>query len=285
MLRTTDAAMTKRISQNRTLLLPNGYEVAYQSKAELEYFYRDIFEHRVYLRHGIMLRDGDCVVDVGANIGLFTLFVHTLGYELTSLSFEPAPRIFELLRVNLSRYAPRARLFNCGIAAEERFGRFTFYPNSPGMSSFHAGLEEEKETLRAIMQNQRAQGMPGMDAILRYADDLLDERFRSETLSCPLRPLSKVLREERVERVDLLKVDVQKSELEVLLGIDRDDWRRIHQIVLEVHDLDGALDRVRSLLDEHGFAVVVEQEALYVGSKLYNVYGRRSASEIGRAHV
>ncbi|MBV9774301.1 MAG: FkbM family methyltransferase [Gemmatimonadetes bacterium] len=261
--------------RGRTIVLPNEYEIVYQSRAEARYFYHDIFEKRVYLRHGFTLGDGDCVFDVGANIGLFTLFVHSLGYDVASYSFEPAPRVYEILRANASRYAPRARLFNYGISDRVAEAEFTFYPNSPGMSTFHPRLEDERETLLAIMENQLREGMEGMEGVMRHADDLLEERFRSETFRCTLRPLSQVIYEHRVERIDLLKVDCQKSELQVLDGIEPADWPKVRQVVLEVHDLDGALDRVTALLDRHGFEVVAEQDEMYVGSHLYNLYARR----------
>jgi FkbM family methyltransferase len=261
--------------RHRTLQVPNGYELVYQSKAEAGYFYRDIFEKHVYLRNGFTLADGDCVFDVGGNIGLFTLFVHSLGLEVSSYTFEPAPRVFEILRVNAARYAPRAKLFNFGIADRETEAEFTFYPNSPGMSTFHPRLEDERETLLAIMENQLQHGMSGMDRVMRHADDLLEERFRAETFRCRLRPLSEVIYEQRVERIDLLKVDVQKCEMQVLDGIDAADWPRIRQVVLEVHDLDGALDRVTGMLEGHGFRVTAEQDDLYVGSHLYNLYAQR----------
>lgn len=261
--------------QGRTIRLPNEYEIVYQSKAEARYFYHDIFEKRVYLRHGFTLGDGDCVFDVGGNIGLFTLFVHSLGHRVDSFTFEPAPRVFEILRVNASRYAPRARVFNYGISDRAAEAEFTFYPNSPGMSTFHPRLEDERETLLAIMENQLREGMDGMERVMRHADDLLEERFRAETFRCTLRPLSQVIYEHRVERIDLLKVDCQKSEMQVLDGIEPADWPRVRQVVLEVHDLDGALDRVTGLLDRHGFDVVAEQDDMYVGSHLYNLYARR----------
>src|SRR6266480_808865 len=74
--------------------LPNGLEIAYQTKAELTHFYEDIFEKQVYLRHGISLSEGECVFDVGANIGLFTLFCHRKVNHLRIYALEPAPPLF-----------------------------------------------------------------------------------------------------------------------------------------------------------------------------------------------
>lgn len=52
--------------------------------------------------------------------------------------------------------------------------------------------------------------------------------------------------------VDLLKVDVERAELAVLRGVDAADWPRIRQVSMEVHDVDGQLERVLDLLRTQG---------------------------------
>jgi phthiocerol/phenolphthiocerol synthesis type-I polyketide synthase E len=44
------------------------------------------------------------------------------------------------------------------------------------------------------------------------------------------------MREHGVDSVDLVKVDVEGSEMEVLEGIADEDWPRLRQPVIEVHD-------------------------------------------------
>ncbi|MDB4950668.1 MAG: methyltransferase FkbM family, partial [Gemmatimonadetes bacterium] len=252
--------------------LPNGMTVVPQSRVEAEHFYDDLFEKRIYLRHGVTLEPGDCVFDVGGNIGMFTLFAHRHAPGARIYTFEPAPPLFRRLRANLALNGAAARAFNFGIAGAEGTARFTFYPNSSGMSSFHADAGEERDVLRAMMDRQHRDGMEGMADLLEYADELLDERFRAVEMECRLRPLSAVIREQGVERIDLLKVDVQKAELEVLRGIDDGDWPRIRQVVMEVHDLDGRLDTVTRLLEARGFRVAVEQDEAVEGSILHNLF-------------
>ena len=104
---------------------------------------------------------------------------------------------------------------------------------------------------------------------------MLDQRLRAETWSCPLLTLSEVMREHGVERIDLLKVDVEKSEADVLAGIAEADWPKVRQAVVEVHDLGDRLDRLVSLFGEHGFRVELEQEERYRGSDRYNLYALR----------
>jgi FkbM family methyltransferase len=265
----------------RVHVWPNGLRIVAQGRTEAEHFYEDIFEKEIYRRHGIELRDGACVFDVGANIGSFTLYVHQSCPGARIYSFEPAPPLFEKLRLNTALNGVDARLFNVGLSDREGTAELTFYPHSSGMSSFHADKDQEKEVLRLHMQREREAGLEGVAELMGFAEDLLEARFRSETFECRLRTLSGVLDEQGVERIDLLKIDVQKAELAVLQGIRDEHWPRIGQVVLEVHDLDGRLGRIVSLLVQRGFRVTVEQDDILRGSMLYNLFAVREGAGAG----
>jgi len=264
-------------SELRRATLPNGMSVAYQTKAELDQFYGDIFEKQVYTSHGIVLADGDTVFDVGANIGLFTVFVDHRVRGARVLAFEPAPPLFEILAANTLWCRGEVLLFDCGLGDREGAAELTFYPATSGMSTFHADPGEEREALRALFHNQAAAGAPGFEEVLRSEARLLDQRLRAETYTRPVRTLSGVVAEVGVERIDLLKIDVEKSEAEVLAGIAERDWPKVRQIVAEVHDLGGRPAAIAADLGSRGFAVTVEQEALYRGTDRYNLYARREA--------
>lgn len=265
-----------RVSIQRRYKLPNNLEIVYQTKAEADYFYEDIFQNRVYLKHGITLRDRAIIFDVGANIGMFSLFAAQNCNNPTIYCFEPAPPLFEILRLNTTFYKVNAKLFNFGISNETKTATFTFYPNSSGMSSFYADKEEEKEVLKAIMVNQLQQGMAGMEQVMEHADELLEERFKAQPFTCQLKTLSEAIGEHNIHRIDLLKIDVQKSELDVLQGIKENDWQKIQQIVIEVHDVEGRLEQITNLLKNQGYRVVSEQEELYEGSNIHNIYAIRN---------
>lgn len=91
-----------------------------------------------------------------------------------------------------------------------------------------------------------------------------------------MRTLSSVLREEGIGRVDLLKLDVEKSELDVLNGIEEADWPKIFQVVAEVHDIDDRLEKVRGLLCSHDFSrISIKQEPILEALNIYNIYALR----------
>jgi FkbM family methyltransferase len=256
--------------------LPNNMVIRHLNKAETDHFYKDIFEDNVYYKHGIKINKGDIVFDVGANIGLFTLFAHDKCKDATIYSFEPAPPLFEILKTNVSSFGVKNTLFNCGLSNKPGETSFVFYPRTAGMSSFYADKKEEMDVLTAIMKNQQRLGMEGMDQVLEYAGDLLVERFKEKEYVCQLRRLSDIIKEYKIDSISLLKIDVQKSELDVIEGIDGEDWNRIKQVVIEAHDIDGRVDHIRSILSDKGYKVYVEQDELYKGSIIFNIYGIRN---------
>ncbi|WP_394821758.1 FkbM family methyltransferase [Pendulispora albinea] len=255
--------------------LPNGLRVAHQNEAETLHFYDDIFEHRSYVKHGIRIPDGGCVLDVGGNIGLFTVFAHGEAKDVRIFTFEPAPPLVQIIRRNVQQHGIRATVFDFGLSNRERSAPFTFYPHSAGMSSFHPDDAEERRNLKAIMDNQRKGGDAKAGEIGAHEAELLDVRFATVTFDAKLRRLSDVLREHAIERVDLMKVDVQKSELEVIEGIEEADWPKFSQIVLEAHDENGRVGALTERFERHGFTVIAEQDALYAGTNIYNIYAIR----------
>ena len=60
--------------------------------------------------------------------------------------------------------------------------------------------------------------------------------------------------------IALLKIDVEGDEEQVLHGLSASRWRTVQQVVIEVHDVDGRLERVCTLLRSHGFRVEATQQ-------------------------
>ena len=255
--------------------LPNNMAVVHQNKHETDFFYQQLFIDQTNFKHGISLADNACVFDVGANIGLFTLFVQQVCKNARVYAFEPIPAVFESLTINTSLYCNHVELFQCGLAEQAKDIEFTFYPNSTSQSGRYGDETDEREVLRSIIANTKQANGDSAQPVSQYLDELVETRVNSEKVVCHLRTLSEIIKEERIERIDLLKIDVEKSEADVLAGIADNDWHRIQQIVIEAHDIDGQLDRLIDLLQRHGYSVIAEQDHYLKGSNLYNVYATR----------
>src|SRR5207237_553543 len=108
------------IDGRRRYGLPNGMAVVQQNHNETDYQYREIFTQEGYLRHGVALREDMIVFDVGANIGMFTLFVGRRCPRARIYAFEPIAEICQSLRLNAELYGSRVEVFDHGLAATER---------------------------------------------------------------------------------------------------------------------------------------------------------------------
>jgi len=272
-----DSLKTQLFGQRLRYRLPNHIEIAHLNQYETEYLYQEIFVDRVYLRHGIVLNEDDCIIDVGANIGLFTLFAQQKSPKGTIYAFEPAPHAFDKLQINAKLYCPNTHLFNCGLGGERREETFTFYPRSSVFSSFAADAEQDEKAIRSVIINmlQRDHSLDE-ESLEKLADEFIKDRLKEETYQVQLRTLSEIIEEYKIKKIDLLKLDAEKSELAILQGINNHHWSLIKQIVMEVHDQEGStLKQVLRLLEDKGFRFVVDEESMLHGSGLFNIYATR----------
>ena len=263
-------------------LLPNGLEVAHLNRHETDYLYQEIFEDHCYLRQGIRLPSNATVIDVGANIGLFSVFIRSRFPQATVFCFEPNPVAFRVLSANCEAYGPRLHPFNVGVSDQRAVARLGVYEKSSVFSSFHANAEEDRHSVEAVVRNVvRSELGATAESIDEYVRDLMTDRLKVQTFECRVVSVSDIIRENALKRVNLLKVDAEKCELEVLRGIEDTHWPLIDQIVIEVHDRTrNTLETVCEILTKRGFGCAVEEEAMLAGSGLCHVYAVRKEGRI-----
>jgi FkbM family methyltransferase len=237
--------------------LPNGTVTRGLNGHETAFIASEVFEEDAYLASALCARDA-VVVDVGANIGLFTMRVAGDGTAARVLAVEPVNALCDVLAANLSLHGltDRVTLDRVALGASEGRAELRFSPFLAALSSCHA---DEREVLCRRASTVVKLRLP---AVARQAGIDLDQasawvsaQLRDELIPVPVRPLSALLRDHGVDRVDLLKIDVEGSELLVLEGIERRDWRQIDRVAVEVQDVDGRLEAVQQLLGSNGMAV------------------------------
>lgn len=229
--------------------------------SEVSFIYKEVFEDRTYLRHGIKLSDSSRIVDAGANVGIFTTFVKQQFPGAQVLALEPIPPIYEALQRNLEAHGIQgvdARRMAVGQRNEQV--HFTFYPAIPGNSTRYPEQKKvgQELTVGHIGQAEVDRVMTGVE------------------VEAQVDRLSTVLGDWAPgEQIDLLKIDVEGAELDVMQGLDDEDWLRVQQTVIEVQDLDGRLDAITELLDGKGFSVIVERAEMPEEYRYYMVYATR----------
>ena len=257
------------MSAYASFCLPNGLTVFGLNLNDTLTVYHDIFDDDCYRLHGVTIKDGDCVLDVGANTGLFILFLNQIGADVRVFSFEPAPATFQVLRQNVQLHNKLpVQLFNVGLSRENGRAAFTYYPRFSNASTLYP--DESKEGALRGRQYIIDQ-IPTLSWPLRslcrllpgpikqlIAEQIRRYYLKKETVTCELWNLSSFLRKHNIGRVDLLKLDAEQSEEPILAGIADEDWPKIRQTVIEVHGGVSATTQMVDLLTRRGFRTVVD---------------------------
>jgi FkbM family methyltransferase len=223
------------MSVAKLLEFDDGLKVFASSRMEARFIYDEIFRLGCYDR--IRLPEHSLVIDAGANIGLFALFVKLRHPDAEILAFEPAPESARILRQNIDLHGlDGVRVTEIALGSTPHpAAPFTYYPAIPGNSTRYP---QRKGPAKAVLAGILSP---------RVAERL----YKGVDITVPVERLSAFLRADRP--VDLLKIDVEGGEADVLRGIDPGHWPLIRQVIIEV-DADGTqLATVCELLTTHGF--------------------------------
>jgi len=267
------------------LTLPNEENIYYIDKLTALYVYNEIFVDNQYLKYGIGVKDGDVVFDVGANIGLFSRFIANKAQNLKIFAFEPVPTIFKVLESNLADIPCFIRKFNIGLGEENRSIEFFYYPK---VSADSTAVQFDWDLkVNQLVQNYKEAICKDIP-IARIVPKFLRKRvvraglkkvYKSEKVSCDLRPLSDIIKENNIEKIDLLKIDAENYEKQVILGIKEKDWEKIQQISMEVHEhIKGGknlLNEIIDLLERENFEVKLGEEDLSSRLGVYMLYAKK----------
>jgi FkbM family methyltransferase len=137
----------------------------------------------------LVARDAVCI-DAGANIGLYTLAMSSLAPQGRVLAFEPSPATAGHLQENVRRNGA-TNVDVCPVALADRTGTVQFHD----ISFFSAGSFAADD-----------------------ASILTSDSYGSTVRETPVTTLDAVVAERGLERVDLVKIDVEGAELSVLAG-------------------------------------------------------------------
>ncbi len=240
---------------------------------ETEFLYKEIFENQLYVNHGITLAEGACVFDVGAHIGMFSIFLGQILKDVEIYAFEPIPLLYNILGLNTELYGAKCKCYSCGLGSFGGETVFTYYPNATVLSGRFPNTVEEIKIIKRYIHNQEEHGDSDDSKFSEeQIDQLLAERLSKKEYICAVNTLSHFIRVNKIEKIDLLKMAVEKSEIDVLKGIDETDWPKIKQIVVEVYDTDGRLEQITQQLERHGYLVKVERSRIFHQEKNYHLY-------------
>jgi FkbM family methyltransferase len=175
------------------------------------------------------------------------------------------------------------QLFNVGMSHQARQTTFTYYPRLSNASTMYPDDSAEAARRgRGYVLDQIPTLRRPLPFLLSlcplFLKHAVAERIRryhlkKQVVTCELWTLADFLRDYAVARVDLLKVDAEQSERHILAGLAKEDWPKIRQVVVEVHEGAQATQALTELLHRHGFRTAVEANPSLPSLSL--VYGVR----------
>lgn len=223
----------------RKRLMLGGLDLAVIDPHERDtaYIFDEIFTEAIYDHPRFDLAPGATIVDVGANIGLYTIWAARRYRPATILAFEASPTTYGYLLENVARHVDPAvtRVETVNRAVSDVEGRMLELHQAPFTSGISTVLDEKS--------------VPWVDT-LRRSGELVTHTVATTTLS-------REIGARGLERVDLLKIDVEGHFLAVLDGITPRDMAKVRRIALEADYLEALKlreDDVHVLLRKKGFA-------------------------------
>lgn len=149
-----------------------------------------------------LARTADFIADIGANTGVYALSAKAVRQSASVIALEPSKAAFARLKKNIALNGVAITPFE--LAASDKNGEVTFY-DVPSKGSYLGSLEATRDAVP-------------MEIAARRMDDVLSEAG--------------------FERIDLVKVDVERHEPAVLRGMRNalERWRP--SILIEILDRD-----------------------------------------------
>ena len=188
--------------------------------------------HRIFLRDeyrlaGIPLKSWECVVDLGANVGLFSSCVSERACKV--FSYEPFPGNREHLEKNCQT-RENVTVIHKAVAGKPGTIRL-FIPESKGCTGSYSSFPDLRVTTESYQE-------------------------------VPSITLNQVFSDNKIYRCDLLKIDIEGQEYEVLHSTDDEVLSRTIRIHGEYHNVEPdnvitRIDNFISFLRSKGYEVEV----------------------------
>ena len=181
--------------------------ISYRVPVEMYHLFKEIILDDCYLR-GLPEFESEniTILDIGANIGLFSLFMISRFPAANIYAYEPMPPNFEYLTENVERNSAT------GITLENKA-----VDKVIGKQTLHYHLKRPYPTAASLVLSEGA--------------------TKSIEVECVT--LADIIENRGLEKLDLLKLDCEGSEFGIIYDTPAFYFDRIMKIALEYHENEG----------------------------------------------
>jgi len=202
--------------------LRDGSKYTVRGRSNDRNIFNEVVIREFYTPKGFKIEKGDVVMDIGAHIGIFSIFASKIASKV--YSFEPVPENFGLLQKNKKiNRSYNITAINKAVSCKTEKKDLFFDKYNCGGHSFYSDIGRIK-----------------------------NKKITVETIA-----LEDFWRQNNISRLDFLKIDCEGGEYEILFNCPRDILGKIKKISMEYHNIDEKynLNFIKIFLEENNFRV------------------------------
>lgn len=199
----------------------DGYKIKIRTKSTDIHVFTEIWLDNIYLKK-FNLNSSSTIIDIGAHIGLFSIFASRKFKNSKIYSVEPNSENFDLFKENIRmNKIQNIKPFNFAVSSKN--GSISFYIN------------EKDSASHSIFKNK---------------GKLVNVK------SCTL---EKIIIDNKISTCDLLKMDCEGAEYDILLNTPNEILSRVNKIALEyekIENVNYSEEDIITKLKKCGFQII-----------------------------
>lgn len=204
-----------------SIKLKNGLEFIVRARTMDRSIIKEVWMQDIYNQHGICVEEGDTVIDIGAHVGIFSIYAANRSKTGKVFAFEPFIENFKRLE-NHKKINAKSNLsvYNLGMSNIEGTQTLNLSPdNNTGGHSIHLKTES-------------------------------DNKIEIQTIR-----LADFCKQEKIDQIDFLKLDCEGAEFDIIKS-DMTILSKVSKIIMECHPYgENTVPSMVKLLEDNGFKV------------------------------
>lgn len=162
-----------------------------------------------YKKPNCDIKSDDIIIDIGAHIGLFTVYASQFCERGKIFAIEPKKENYDLLLVNIKENnLKQVKAYNCAVSQSNTFVKLYINEDDSGHSLYH----------------------------------LSEKYVKVESIT-----LQKILEDSDITNCNLLKLDCEGAEYEILKSLPTSCFEKIEKIIMEYHMADSQPELIEEL--------------------------------------
>jgi len=231
--------------ENTIIKLNNDLSFDYLSqnrKRVTSFLINEIFKKKRYYKKGFEINQNDTIIDIGANMGLFILWIAPQAMKGKIIAIEPSSS-FKILEHNIKlNNLNNVKIINAAICYKNKEIEIINYPKfniiCHAIDLKPSIITKSLINLRFIFNNQKP--------IIEKAKCI---------------SLEQIIEINKINKIDFLKIDCEGSEYNILRNLPKKYFKIINKIAMEFHEfaIDQKHVELKNILQNNGFKVIIEK--------------------------